>query len=187
MSTTDLLRERMRNAALFGAALAALTPTAGCKADPDPADAGASGGSGGSGGTGGTAGTGGDPVYPLAQDPGPCPPEPDAGPDNMLLSGPCCPKIECYDPPAGTTCPTLVAGDYDAQNTVAAGLGHPDLGSGECLCGVEGPWDADSAHAFTESTARCCYTISIQGCTGRPLVVEAIARVAPLVARGDWT
>jgi hypothetical protein len=106
MTTTELLRDRMRTAALFGAALAALTPTVGCKADPDPADAGASGGSGGSGGTGGTAGTGGapvggDPGYPLAQDPGPCPPEPDAGAGNPPLSGPCCPTIECYDPPGG--------------------------------------------------------------------------------------
>jgi hypothetical protein len=189
MDTTDLLRERMRTAALFGAALAALTPTVGCKADPDPADAGASGGSGGSAGTGGNGGApvGGDPGYPLAQDPGPCPPEPDAGPDNMPLSGPCCPKIECYDPPAGAACPMLVAGDYEAQNTVVSGLGHEGLGSGECLCGVEGPWNAESAHAITESTARCCYTISIQWCTGRPLVVESVARVAPLVARGDWT
>jgi hypothetical protein len=70
---------------------------------------------------------------------------------------------------------------------VTTGLSHSGLGSGECLCGVEGPWDAESAHAINGATGRCCYTISIQWCTGRPLVVESVARVAPLVARGDWT
>lgn len=194
MDTQNLL-ERMRAAVLLGAALAAVAP--GCKADPDPDPDGGAGGAGGhTGGHGGGAsgGTptggmpaGGDPGYPLAMDPGPCPPEPDAGPDNPPLSGPCCARIECYEPPAGEACLLLPAEDYPAQDAVAGKLGHEGLGSGDCLCGVQGPWDAESAHAFTEATGRCCYTIAIMWCTGRPLVVAGVARVAPLVHRADWT
>ena len=194
----------MRRGVLFGAALVGVAPTIGCKAEPDPAgDAGGGGSTGGAlnGGspTGGSTGgalnggspTGGGSAYPAAPTPFGCPPEPDAGPDtDPPLSGPCCQAIECYEPVDQGACVMPSESTADGGNRadeVAGLLGHEGLGSGECLCGVEGPYDPASAHAFTEEPGRCCYAVSINGCTGRPLVVDAVARIAPLVSRADWT
>lgn len=177
----------MRRAVLFGAALAGLTPVAACQADPDSS---ADAGGGGHGGA--TGGAPVPPAYPSAPEPYGCPPEPDAGPDgDPPLSGPCCQNIECYEPADDGPCVDPKSTPPGQQGTredeVAGLLGHEGLGSGECLCGVDGPYDAESAHAFTEEPGRCCYAISINWCTGRPLVIDAVARLAPLVARADWT
>lgn len=182
LTLTLTLAERMRAAVVFGAALAA---AGGCQADPDPGDDAGTGGQGGAGGRGGQTVPPPDagPSYPPAPEPGACPP--DDGSDPEAFSGPCCDAVECYEPPPGEACPE--AAEYEQDNVIAGHLGHDGLGSGECLCGVDGPWDPTSAEAFSNRGGRCCYTISIQWCTGRPLVVAGVARVAPLVRRADWT
>jgi hypothetical protein len=166
--TTARLAERMGAAVFFGAALSAA-----CQSEAEPS---ADGGAGGAGGMPG-------PAYPSAPAPGECPGEPES--DAEALAGPCCERVECYDPAEGEPCPD--AFEFTQDNAIAEALGHSGLGSGECLCGVEGPWDPTSARAYTEESGRCCYTIAIQWCTGRPLMVAGVARVAPLVARADWT
>ncbi|MCA9525608.1 MAG: hypothetical protein KC549_04840 [Myxococcales bacterium] len=120
---------------------------------------------------------GADAARPL--DAGPLPPPLVCPPDDdpMALSGPCCDALACYRPADGAAC--LVDDDY----AIAAALGHTSPGSGECLCGTSGPYDPVASGG---QVGDCCYVITIQWCTGRPLVVAGVARVAPLTRRADW-
>ncbi len=95
------------------------------------------------------------------------------------LVGPCCENVRCYDPPGGG-CP-------DGSQVTHADLGLTGLGSGTCACGsIGGPYDHDSAAPYAQTPGACCYTVSTQGCTGRPLLVAGQMRLAPLVAGSAW-
>ena len=204
----------MRAAVVLGAALGAACQAD--PDEGRDAGAGGSGGVGGSGGmatggdraAGGSHPTGGNmppapPSYPSAPAPAACPENPDAGEPEEFDLGPCCPAIRCYEPgtrpggggaggaPSSSADDCVVPGEIlpgrgNRAGEVAELLGYDHLGSGQCLCGVQGPFDRSSARAHTDDMGRCCYSISIQWCTGRPLLVEDVARMAPLVLRSDW-
>ena len=86
----------------------------------------------------------------------------------------CCVDVWCV-PPDGDSCPAP-----DAQS--AEDLTGMSLGSGACLCAaVEGPFAVES------DAGQCCYTLGIEGCEGRPLIVDGTIRRAPVQARRGWT
>lgn len=99
------------------------------------------------------------------------------------FSGPCCAEVACYEA-GGTACADP---ETDRPYDIAASLGYTGLGSGTCLCGVSGPYDVESSHQLTDDTGECCYIISTQGCTGRPLTCDGgEVRTAPVTERTDW-
>jgi hypothetical protein len=57
-------------------------------------------------------------------------------------------------------------------------LVHRPVGSGTCFCSREGPYDPSSAAAYTDAGGPCCYVIGLQGCLGRPFIVDGKPRLA---------
>jgi hypothetical protein len=98
-----------------------------------------------------------------------------------MLSGPCCVRVNCIEPPdGGRTCPASAA-------LTARDLGYSGLGSGSCGCApIVGPYSPASTRQYSETDGPCCYTIGIMGCTGRPLFVAGKPRLAPLVRGAGW-
>jgi hypothetical protein len=97
-----------------------------------------------------------------------------------METGPCCPEVACMDVDA-EKCPFP---KDETQWDLAHDLGYTDLGSGECLCKVDGPYANTAA---VESEGDCCYVVYIQGCEGRPFILADIARTAAPVRRSDWS
>ncbi|HMJ12375.1 MAG TPA: hypothetical protein VK524_13215 [Polyangiaceae bacterium] len=143
------------------------------------------------GGVGGAGGTSGLPNLP--------PPPPGGNSDagsgypqcygegNPMLFGPCCLRVFCIEPPAGS------AQCKAASAVVPSDIGYPSLGSGTCTCGVpgrppgiSGPYSPESAQQYSTVQGRCCYVAPLQWCTGRPLLVEGRGLVAELVFSSGW-
>lgn len=203
----SLLRQRILLALAGGVALAGCVEDPDDPISGGSGGAGASGPSGGAGGPSGGAGgdqdagrggAGGqreemDADLPpdgdvSPPDQGPPPPDPEWPPLPETLScppdeggefqeaGPCCEEIACYSPEGAEACPEI---RDDNQWEIAEALGYTGLGSGDCLCGVAGPYQPNDQ-------GRCCYVISIQWCTGRPFNIDLDARTAAPARRDDW-
>ena len=56
------------------------------------------------------------------------------------------------------------------------------LGSGSCEC--EAP--AGPYAPYEGKEGDCCYTVGVQGCEGRPLMIAGRARTAPLLRGRSW-
>ena len=92
------------------------------------------------------------------------------------MVGPCCVEAQCFTP-KGDTCPDQPS---DAQRR---DWGWAGLGSGRCECApLQGPF----SNVGTDHDGACCYTLGVQGCTGRPLPVGGQLRTAALTPRSDW-
>ena len=102
---------------------------------------------------------------------------PQCGPESTSpgLSGSCCVDLYCI---------ASVGGSCPAAETVQRGYG-----SGSCGCELTtGPYaPGDVAPASDSKGKDCCYLAGIIGCTGRPLVIAAVARVAGLAAASGWS
>jgi hypothetical protein len=65
-------------------------------------------------------------------------------------------------------------------------------GSGRCTCSldgreiVSGPFSPNPEDPKVPSSGNCCYVVGGIGCDGRPLMIDGMARVAPVVVRSDW-
>ena len=95
--------------------------------------------------------------------------------EDTKSSGPCCVDVYCYTPDDGDCSD---AADADPEELVGTWLG-----SGTCLCeGVEGPYQPPE-----EVTDTCCYTVGIQSCEGRPMMVAGEIRTASLKAGSGWS
>ena len=96
--------------------------------------------------------------------------------DSGMSVGPCCVDVYCLDAePDGSCLPT--------DELTAAEITGKSLGSGECECeapaGPYAPYDGKEGD--------CCYTVGVQGCEGRPLLVGGLRRTARLVRGRSWT
>jgi hypothetical protein len=173
-----------------GAALAAIGTVAGCAgksqhsiADDGPATGGStalggtgSSGAGGSDTRGGSGGASELSPYRL-EDLGCYGPVHDGG-----YMGQCCVSARCYTPDAGAC----------LLPEQAPPIPLPP-GSGTCGCEasesvahtVSGPF-APNPEGMASPNGSCCYLVGSIGCEGRPLLVEGVAVVAPLVRRNDW-
>lgn len=97
------------------------------------------------------------------------------GPDDTGQE--CCVDAYAMSPDNGS-CP-------EASTVDASELSGQMLGSGACQCTpVEGPY------AAPDGGSDCYYTVGIQGCEGRPMVIAGHIRKAGLVrggASGGWS
>ena len=96
------------------------------------------------------------------------------------FSGECCVDVYCTEPVNGD-CLEAAGQNADA----ITGLG---LGSGLCLCDeVQGPYANQNAEPATAANGECCYLVGVQGCEGRPMLVEENLRKAPLIRGEAWS
>ena len=95
-------------------------------------------------------------------------------------TGECCIDVYCAEP---------VNGDcLEGINQNADAITGAGLGSGSCLCDdVEGPYSNEGATAETAANGECCYLIGVQGCEGRPMLVEENLRKARLIRGKSWS
>ena len=92
----------------------------------------------------------------------------------------CCIDIYCTEK-VNSECPEAVVENSDA----ITGLG---LGTGNCLCEPpEGPYANTDVAAETAANGECCYLVGVQGCAGRPMLVEENLRKAPLIRGKAWS
>ena len=93
--------------------------------------------------------------------------------------GPCCVEVYCVDPTNGEC---VAAEEANPQEITGV-----SLGSGNCLCDpVDGPYSSEGAEAYTDTTGACCYLVGIQGCEGRPMLVDNQHIKAPLIRGQRW-
>lgn len=97
---------------------------------------------------------------------------PECGPDDTGgFVGPCCVDVHCIDADTDGTC-------RPSDAVTAEELTGLSLGTGNCQCTpVEGPYAPRA-----EDSGDCCYLVGIQGCSGRPVVVQG----RPVRARARW-
>jgi hypothetical protein len=97
--------------------------------------------------------------------------------------GQCCVSAHCYDPD-GASCLSADAPELRERITLP-------IGSGTCGCvavdnhAVSGPY-APNPDVPPSSPGTCCYLVGSITCTGRPLVLDGMLVLAPVIARGDW-
>jgi hypothetical protein len=90
-------------------------------------------------------------------------------------SGPCCVDVYCAAAQADGTC-------AESTDVSADALTGESLGSGSCQCDtIQGPFAPPAG-----ATGACCYLVGIQGCTGRPMVVDGRLLRAGLVRGKRW-
>jgi hypothetical protein len=96
--------------------------------------------------------------------------------------GQCCFRALCYE---STSC--LPSDATELRNA----LENFPPGSGSCACGVapqptvSGPFAPNPADPELPD-GNCCYVVGGISCEGRPLMIQGVPRVAPVVARRDW-
>ena len=96
------------------------------------------------------------------------------------FTGECCVDIYCTAPVNGDC---LEAEPQNASTITGIGLG-----SGNCLCDdVEGPYSNQGVEAATAANGECCYLVGVQGCEGRPMLVEENLRKAQLIRGQAWS
>ena len=157
----------LRLALLLAAGLAA---PLGCGDKELTDDTGNSTGGGGDDGGGDDGGTGSD-LYPV----------PDAeypvctGEDTGGFVGACCVDVYCTPAKSDGSCAATT-------ETTAEEITGMMLGSGSCEC--EAP--AGPYAPYEGKEGDCCYTVGVQGCEGRPLMIAGRARTAPLLRGRSW-
>jgi hypothetical protein len=176
------MRERLGQAIWRGALLSAVVATA-CGGKSGEDDQQNTTGSGGSAGKGNVAsgGTGavGLPLLPSGDYPACSGETHDGG-----YFGQCCVSPHCYTPTSGGCAPA---------SDVSQLLPEFPPGSGECSCipeagegqAVVGPYHG-RPEVTPVSAGECCYLVGSISCTGRPLLVAGVPRVASLRSRADW-
>lgn len=113
-----------------------------------------------------------------------CPP-PD--PTQIAGCGPLCDNVACYTSDDGACLDAQTSrGDItervETERREAGGWFYH-----ESVVSLRGPYDAESSRPFTTDTGDCCYIITHQYCTGRPLTCgDGEVRVAPVVEGMDW-
>jgi hypothetical protein len=156
---------------------AGLSATAGCSDKGDEVDTAGSatsgGGSGGEGGDGGDDGGSGSDLTGVPEADYPVCSGGDTGQGGF--EGPCCVDVYCIDAASDGSC--LSTTETNASEITGIGLG-----SGSCECeapaGPYAPYDGKSGD--------CCYTVGVQGCEGRPLIIAGNLRTAPLQRGRSW-
>jgi hypothetical protein len=91
------------------------------------------------------------------------------------FDGPCCVDVYCLEAGPDGSCPSTA--ETNAEEITGVGLG-----TGSCQCedpvGPYAPYEGTSGD--------CCYTVGIQGCEGRPMLVAGDIRTAPLQRGRSW-
>jgi len=96
--------------------------------------------------------------------------------------GQCCYEALCYE-----SAECLPADSGELRPLL---LGFPP-GSGSCLCSfgerdaVSGPF-APNRDDPELPGGSCCYLVGGIACEGRPLLIQGVPRIAPVIARKDW-
>ena len=165
--------QRLRLSLFLAAGLSAAV-ACGEKGDvDDSAGSATSDGGEGEGGEGGE-GSGGDEGSGLT-----AVPEADypvcSGGDTGAFHGPCCVDVYCID--AGSDGDCLSTDETNSSEITGIGLG-----SGSCEC--EAP--AGPYAPYEGTSGDCCYTVGVQGCEGRPMLISGVARTAPLQRGRSW-
>jgi hypothetical protein len=168
--------QRLRLSLFLAAGLGAAVGCADKDDEDDSAGSATSGGEGGEGGEGGDGGDDGGSGSELT-----AVPEADypvcSGGDTGLggFEGPCCVDVYCIDAATDGSCPSTT----ETNSSEITGIG---LGSGSCEC--EAP--AGPYAPYDGKPGDCCYTVGVQGCEGRPLIIAGNLRTAPLQRGHSW-
>ncbi len=95
--------------------------------------------------------------------------------DTSMSTGQCCVDVYCTPAKSDGTCAST-------DETTAGDITGLSLGSGDCECDApEGPYAP-----YDGKDGDCCYLVGVQGCEGRPMIVQGHQRRAPLVRGRSW-